>query len=55
MNLGELACVGLNVAEDGDCSLVDGGEVDEEHVESAAPVVSLFRCAFRGDALCIGM
>ncbi len=42
MNLGELVCMGLDVAEDGDFSLVDGCEVDEEHVESAAPVVSLF-------------
>ena len=48
-------CVGLCVAEDGDCSLVDGGEVDEEHVESAALAVGLFWCAFRGDALSIGL
>ena len=48
-------CVGLSVAEDRDCSLVDGGEVYEKHVESAAPVVSLFWCALRGDALSIGM
>ncbi len=37
--------MGLGVLEDGDRSLVDGGEVDEEHVESAAPAVSLFRRA----------
>ncbi len=40
--------MGLCVSEDGDRSLVDGGEVDEEHVESAAPVISLFRCALCG-------
>ena len=55
MNVGELVCMGLGVAEDGDFSLVDGCEVDEEHVESATPVVRLFWCAFRGDALSIGM
>ena len=38
--------MGLGVAEDGDCSLIDGGEVDEKHVEAAAPFVSLFWCAF---------
>ena len=54
MNVGELVCMGLGVAKDGDFSLVDGCEVDEEHVESAAPVVSLFWCAFRGDALSVG-
>ncbi len=43
--------MGLGVAEDGDCSLVDGGEVDKMHVESAAPVVGLFWCALRGDVL----
>ncbi len=48
-------CVCLGVAEDGDCSFVDGGEVYEEHVESAAPVVGLFWCAFHGDALSIGL
>ncbi len=35
-----MVCVGLCVSEDGDRSLVDGGEVDEEHVGSAAPVIS---------------
>ncbi len=45
--------MGLGVAEDGDCSLVDGGEVDEKHVESAAPIVVLFWCALRGD-MCSG-
>ncbi len=44
-------CVGLGVAEDGDFSLVDGGEVDEKHVESAAPVVGLLWCALTGDVL----
>ncbi len=55
MNVGELVWMGLGVAEDGEFSLVDGCEVDEEHVESATPVVSLFWCAFRGDALSIGV
>ena len=41
MNLGELVCMGLGVAEDGDFSLVDGCEVDEEHVHSACPAVRL--------------
>ncbi len=40
--MGEVVRVGLGVAEDGNCSLVNGGEVDEKHVESAAPVVCLF-------------
>ncbi len=53
--MGELVCVGLGVAEDWDFSLVDGGEVDEEHVESAAPVVGLSWCAFNCDALGVGM
>ena len=53
MNVGELVCMGLCVTKDGDFSLVDGCEVDVEHVESAAPVVRLFWCAFRGDALSI--
>ena len=39
--------MGLCVAEDGDCSLVDGGEVDKKHVEAAAPVVGLCWCALR--------
>ncbi len=43
--------MGLCVSEDRDCSLVDGGEVDKEHVESAAPVICLFRCALYGDGL----
>ena len=43
--------MGLGVAEDGDCSLVDGGEVYEEHVESAAPVIGLLWCALRCDVL----
>ncbi len=38
--------MGLGVAEGGHCSLVDGGEVDEKHVEAAAPVAILFWCAF---------
>ncbi len=38
--------MGLSVAEYGNCSLVDGGEVDEKHVKAAAPIVSLFWCAF---------
>ena len=53
MNVGELVCMGLCVTKDGDFSLVDGCKVDEEHVVSAAPVVRLFWCAFRGDALSI--
>ena len=36
----------LCVSEDGVRSLEDGGEVYEEHVESAAPIISLFRCLF---------
>ncbi len=44
-------CVGLGVAEDGDCALVNGGKVYMEHVESAAPIVGLFWCALRGDVL----
>ncbi len=43
--------MGLRVSEDGYRSLVYGGEVDEEHVESAAPVISLFRCALCCDGL----
>ncbi len=43
--------MGLSVSEDGDRSLVDGSEVDEEHVESAAPIVSLFWCALCGYGL----
>ncbi len=46
--------MGLGVSEDGDRSLVDCGEVDEEHVESAAQVVILFRCAFCGYGLGAG-
>ena len=44
-------CAGMGVAEDGNCSSVDGGEVDEEHVEATAPVVSLFWCALCGYVL----
>ena len=44
-------CVGLGVAEDGDFPLVDGGEVDKEHVDSAAPVVCLLWCTLCGDVL----
>ncbi len=36
-------CVGLCVAEDWYCALVDGGEVYEEHVKSAAPIIGLAR------------
>ncbi len=43
--------LGLGVAEGGDCSLVDGGEVDEKHVEAAAPVVNLSLCALCGYVL----
>ncbi len=46
-----MVCVGLCVFEDGDFSLVEGGEVDKEHVESAAPVICLLRCALYGDGL----
>ncbi len=31
----------LSVYEGGDASLVDGGEVDEEHVKAAGPTVCL--------------
>ena len=43
--------MGLGVAEDRDFSLVDGGEVDKEHVESAALVICLLRCALYGFGL----
>ncbi len=43
--------VGLCVADDGDCALVDGGKVDEEHVESATPIIGLLWRALRGDVL----
>ncbi len=43
--------MGLGVAEDKDCSLVDGGEVNVEHVEATTLVVSLFWCALRGYVL----
>jgi hypothetical protein len=43
--------VGLVMAEDGDCSLVYGSEVNEKHVEAAAPVVCLLWCAFYCDGL----
>ncbi len=35
----------LCVSESGYRSLVYGGKVDEKHVEAAAPVIGLFRCA----------
>ena len=41
----------LVMAEDGDCSLIYGGKVYEEHVEAAAPVVYLWGCAFYCDGL----
>ena len=44
-------CLGLCVAEYGYGALVDGGKVYKEHVESATPVISLLRCALRGDVL----
>ena len=47
--------MGLGVAEDGDCFLVDGGEVDEKHVEAAAPVISLSWCALCGYVLSGGV
>ena len=34
------------MAEGGNRSLVYGGQVDEEHVEAAAPAIRLVRCAF---------
>ncbi len=43
--------VGLRVSEDGYRSLVYGGECDEEHVEAAAPVIGLLRCALSYDGL----
>ncbi len=43
--------VGLRVSEDGYRSLVYGGEVDETHVEAAAPVICLCRCAHCYDGL----
>ena len=43
--------MGLYVSEDGNFSLVDGGEVDKEHVESAALVIGLFRCVLCYDGL----
>ena len=46
--------MGLIVAEDRDCSLVYGGEINEKHVEAAAPVVCLLRCAFNYDGLSTG-
>ncbi len=39
------------MSEDGNRSLVYGGEVDEEHVEAATPVIGLFRCALSYDRL----
>ncbi len=39
------------MSEDGYRYLVYGGEVDEEHVEAAAPVIGLFRCALSNDGL----
>ena len=41
----------LVMTEDGDCSLIYGCEVDEEHVEAAAPMVCLLWCAFCCDWL----
>ncbi len=43
--------MGLVVSEDGDCSLIYGSEVDEKHVEAAAPIVRLLWCAFYCDWL----
>ena len=43
--------MGLVMSEDGDCSLIYGCEVDEEHVEAAAPIVCLLWCAFCCDWL----
>ena len=43
--------MGLVMAEDGDCSLVYGSEIDEKHVEAAAPVVCLLWCVFYCDGL----
>ena len=42
-------CVGLCVAEDWYSALVDGGEVYEEHMEPAAPIIGLLWRALRGD------
>ena len=36
----------LVMTEDGDFSLVYGGEVDKKHVKATAPVVGLLWCAF---------
>ncbi len=46
-----MVCVGLCVSEDGYRFLADGGEVNEGHVKSEAPVISLFRCALSGYGL----
>jgi len=34
-------CVGLCVFEDGDASLINGIEVDEEHVQTTCPTIGL--------------
>ncbi len=39
-------CVCLTVAEFWKASLVDGGKVDEEHVEATTPALDLSGCAF---------
>jgi len=39
----------LGVSEGRECTLVDGGEVDEYHVESTTPAVGVCWCAFVND------